>query len=280
MRNLLTSLIFLNFLSPAFSQPTQIQVFGGAANYQGDLQYGTGRLPRYTLKQARAVAGIGAEFGLTARTALRASFSIGKIGADDKISGHDVKRNLNFITTISEVMVGGQYYLLDPSKRVVAPYVFAGIAVFKFNPYTYDTVGNKHFLKPLSTEGQGILPGKEHYALTQFAIPFGGGIKGFISNRVYVGLEIGMRKTFTDYLDDVSSDYVDENVLLAARGPVAVALAYRGNELQGGHTYPAAGASRGRPSHKDWYYFTTAFIGYRFVSASRWKNSLKCPKVN
>jgi hypothetical protein len=150
--------------------------------------------------------------------------------------------------------------------RIVSPYVFGGVAVFHYNPYAYDSLGNKQFLKPLSTEGQGLAqyPGSKPYKLTQFAIPFGGGIKFRISQNTVLSYEVGLRKTFTDHLDDVSGPYVDQFTLAQERGLKAVEMAYRGGEVKGGNTtYPADGTVRGGPKYKDWYYFTgfTLYIG-------------------
>ena len=113
------------------------------------------------------------------------------------------------------------------------------MAIYHFNPYTTDTSGAKTYLKPLSTEGEGFIAGKKNYDLTQLAIPFGAGVKFALSDNVNVGLEVGYRKLFTDYLDDVSSTFVDQSTLLANRGGEAVQLAYRGDELKNGVPYPA-----------------------------------------
>src|SRR5258708_5350638 len=72
-----------------------------------------------------------------------------------------------------------------------------------------------------------------------------------------------MRKLFTDYLDDVSTNYVDQNLLLLNRGPKAVELAYRGDELKNGSSYPPAGSKRGGSSVNDWYYFTMFTASFR-----------------
>jgi len=69
------------------------------------------------------------------------------------------------------------------------------------------------------------------------------------------GIEFSQRKTFTDYIDDVSTHYVDQNILLQVKGPKAVALAYRGDELPNGAGYPRDGEQRGTPKEMDWYYF-------------------------
>ncbi len=117
------------------------------------------------------------------------------------------------------------------------------------------TSGQKFYLRPLRIEGEGFSDGVKNYNLTQFAIPFGGGIKLSLSDNINVGVELGLRKLFTDYLDDISKLYLDQNSLLNARGAKAVELAYPGNELKNGTPYPPAGTIRGRSKHKDWYYF-------------------------
>lgn len=139
-----------------------------------------------------------------------------------------------------------------------------GVAVFHFDPYTFDSSGNKYYLKLLSTEGEGFVEGKPDYKLTQFSIPFGAGVKLSLTDNFNVGLEMGFRKTFTDYLDDVSTTYVDESLLLSNRGAKAVELAYRGDELKDGNpNYPPAGAKRGNSLQKDWYYFTGVTFSFR-----------------
>ncbi|MDQ3278945.1 MAG: hypothetical protein M3Q06_11505, partial [Bacteroidota bacterium] len=173
-----------------------------------------------------------------------------------------------------------------------SPYAFAGVGLYHFNPYVKDS-GQKVFLKPLSTEGQGLqqYPTRKPYALTQVSVPFGGGVKYNISDNVRIGLEIGMRRLFTDYLDDVSKTYVDANDLLAAKGPVAVKYAYRGNEVPGeipGYPdvgFPAKDAQRGNPKANDWLYFTGLHLtfrlggGYGKTAASGKKSKYGCPTV-
>src|SRR5690606_14576938 len=101
----------------------------------------------------------------------------------------------------------------------------------------------------------------------QLAIPFGGGLRFALNDNIRIGAELGLRKLFTDYLDDVSTVYADQNELMAFRGPEAVELAYRGDELQNSTlSYPAAGAQRGGAKLKDWYYFTGINISLRIGS--------------
>ena len=172
-----------------------------------------------------------------------------------------------------------------------SPYAFAGLAVYRFNPYVIDS-GQKVFLQPLSTEGQG-LPGSrlKPYQLTQLSIPFGGGIKVNLSDNFRLGVEMGLRRLFTDYLDDVSGFYPDAAELLAAKGPKAVQLSYRGDEVPGERPgypdvgFPAKGVERGGPSKKDWYYFTGIHLtfrlggGYGKTFSSGGKRNYGCPTV-
>jgi hypothetical protein len=152
----------------------------------------------------------------------------------------------------------GEYTFLDITQKKFSPFLYAGIAVFHYDPYAYDTLGRLLYLQPLSTEGEGLpqYPDQKPYSLTQFAIPVGGGIKFRVSENIILAYEIGFRKTFTDYLDDVSSYYVDQAILQNAKGGQAVEMAYRGNELKGGAPYPPAGTKRGSAKTKDIYYYT------------------------
>ncbi len=141
----------------------------------------------------------------------------------------------------------------------------------------------RYYLQPLSTEGEGLpqYPGQKPYNLTQFAIPFGGGIKFRVSENVVLAYEIGFRKTFTDYLDDVSTFYVDQAILQTAKGPKLLQMAYRGNELKGGAPYPAAGTIRGGPKYKDLYYYTGIRVSIAIISRHNsyyGRGRTDCPK--
>jgi len=249
------SVIFLNITG--YSQQLHLNFFAGIANYQGDLQ-----TKRITFNQARQALGAGLSYEICSKVFIRSQFTYARIGAQDQ-NGKNAARNLDFTSTIFEGQLAAEYYLRDLDLYTISPYLFAGVAVFHHNPFTHDLNGQKIYLKPLSTEGQGFYPGRKEYSLTQFAIPFGGGLKMALSDNVRVGLEFGLRKLFTDYLDDVSANYVDQNLLLANRGQTAVDLAYRGDELKNGPGYPADGEIRGGPKYKDWYYITSLNFSFR-----------------
>lgn len=259
MRKYLFLLTAAFLASTCFAQ-VRVGVFAGIADYQGDLTEKIFQNPRFAF-------GINGAYQITSRINLRAGLSFAKVsGADSLSSQRDLQlRNLSFQTSITELSLIGEYDIFDMDLKPWSPYAFAGIAVYHFNPYTFDRSGNKIFLQPLSTEGQG-LPGypNKPYSLTQLAIPFGGGIKYDISSTVRIALEFGMRKLFTDYLDDVSGNYADPNELFANKGQTAVDLSYRGDEVAGGNlNYPVKGFTRGSPKYKDYYYFTGIHLMFR-----------------
>ena len=161
-----------------------------------------------------------------------------------------------------DIELGAQYNILSLNNSWWTPYIFAGVGLYHFNPFTKTTDGAKTYLQPLSTEGQGIEPGKKEYKLTQFNIPLGVGATYAVSEDIRVGLELGYRKLFTDYLDDVSTTYADQGALLAAKGQTAVDLAYRGNEVGSGG-YPAAKTPRGGSNVKDGYYYMALTVTVR-----------------
>jgi len=262
MKSLFLSLLVI----PGFIQAQRwhVNVTGGLSNYSGDLQSKT-----YTFDQSNFAFGAGAQYDITRNFSVISNLSLMKLSASDQFNNADlVFRNLSFQSNVFEWNLLGEYTFLDMTKKTVSPFLFAGIAVFHYDPYAYDTLGQKTYLNPLSTEGEGLpqYPGQKPYSLTQFAIPFGGGIKFRVSENVVLAYEVGFRKTFTDYLDDVSTIYVDQTILANAKGGKAVELAYRGNELKGGAPYPAAGSIRGGSKYKDMYYYTGIRVSIALIS--------------
>jgi hypothetical protein len=260
-------ILLIGIIVPSFLQAQRwhVNLSGGISNYSGDLQS-----KAFTLDQSFAAFALGAQYDLTPNISVLSNISLMKVGAADKYNKPSlVFRNLSFQTQILEWNVLGEYNLFDITRSRFTPYVNAGIAIYHFNPYAFDSSGNKVYLQPLSTEGEGLsqYPNIKPYGLYQVAIPFGAGIKLRIADNVVLAYEVSFRKLFTDYLDDVSNAYVDQNILLNAKGPKAVEMAYRAGELKGGDpNYPVAGTMRGSSKYKDWYYFTGIRISIALVS--------------
>jgi len=277
MKSLFIPLLLIPGLLQA--QRWHLNLTGGLSNYSGDLQGKS-----YTFDQSYFAYGAGVQYDITRNFSAISNISVMKVGASDQYNNPDlVFRNLSFQSNIIEWNLLGEYTFFDITEKKFSPFVFAGIAVFHNNPYAYDTLGQKVYLKPLSTEGEGLpqYPGQKPYNQTQFAIPVGGGIKFRVSEDVVLAWEVGFRKTFTDYVDDVSTDYVDQTILQNAKGGTAVEMAYRANELKGGAPYPPAGTMRGSSKYKDYYYYTGIRVSISLVSRHNGyygRGSTDCPK--
>jgi len=261
MKTVFLFTIFLFSFLLLSAQKVHIGVAGGLANYNGDL------LDKiYPKKITNGFIGLTVHYELQDQILIRGSYNFARVNGSDTYSEKSYlrERNLQFESAISEFSVVGEYYLFNLYEKRFSPYGFVGLGIFHFNPYTSDSTGQKVFLKPLSTEGQGLYPNRKYYSLWQPAIPFGGGVKFAITENIRIGIELGLRKLFTDYLDDVSISYPNYDDLLAARGQTAVDFSYRGDELPGGETaFPVKDTQRGGSGEKDIYYFTGINISFR-----------------
>ncbi|MET6997644.1 DUF6089 family protein [Chitinophaga defluvii] len=282
----ITAILLLFVIAPFFSIAQDWHVGGllGISNYNGDLVE-----KRVDFRYTGPAIGLLARKDINRYLTLRGGFTFGIISAADSTNENKnlVARNLSFKSNVFELSVLGELNFLDIEAKGFTPYIFAGVAGFGFDPTAKDLQGNRISLRSLGTEGQGLpqYPDRQAYNLIQVAIPFGAGIKVLLNDSWTLGLEVGIRKTFTDYLDDVSTTYVDENTLLAMRGQKAVDMAYRGDEVTGKGqipgTYPLDGTVRGNPDNKDWYMFSGLTITYRLSSGSSggWgrQKASRCP---
>jgi len=275
-------IILFSLLLGAFNSSAQrpqdksaeIGVFLGGSYYIGDLNPLVHFGP-----MTKPAAGAVFRYNVNPRLALRANAFFGTIQADDAISSSlaQQQRNLNFKSKVSEFSVQAEFNFLDyqigNERKKFTPYIFLGIGAFKFNPVA--TYYNYSFtLQPLGTEGQGLDGGpRKKYKLTQVCIPFGVGIKTNLSKMIGLSIEWGMRKTFTDYLDDVSTTYYNPAKLAAAHGAVSAVAAdpSRGTDPN----YSNVGRQRGNPTTKDWY----SFAGITLTLKLKEKRET-CPGVN
>lgn len=190
------------------------------------------------------------------------------------------QRNLNFKTNVWEVYGALEVYPLMFLKRKqeyaprLRPYGLVGIGLFHFNPKgsLTDANGNTTWykLQPLRTEGEGMsqYPASKPYKLTQMNIPFGGGVKYFISDRVNFAVELLYRKTFTDYIDDVSKTYIDQNDFAKYLPASEAALASQLSDktipiIFPGMTRWPKGTQRGDTKDGDTYFSVIAKIGIK-----------------
>jgi hypothetical protein len=248
--------LFLFVTGSCFGQTWEAEILAGVSGYKGDLIK-----HHFAVKSMMPAVGVNLKYNFDNFILLRAGISWLKVTGDDKNNKQvDLRaRNLSFKSDIIEASLCVEYNLLEPEIFDAYPYIFGGIGVYHFNSYTYDDSNKKTWLRPLSTEGQGLAayPGRKPYSQTQLCLPFGAGWKWNFSKRYDIIYEIGYRVLFTDYLDDVSKTYVDPQLLLAARGPKAVEVAYRAQHSAGSYPFQEGpGDQRGNPNIRDWYFFS------------------------
>ncbi len=249
--------------------------------------------------------------------AFRAAYNWGFLRGDDVTSSTTdpqafgrYTRNQSFRNFINELSLGIEFHVLPNYRRPAQrppfnAYVFLGVAGYHHQPqgktpkFDYQTGSDAPLpagmipgewvnLKPLGTEGQNIADPSiagENYSLWQVAVPLGiGGRIAFPRQNINVGLELGYRYVFTDYLDDVSTEFVDldrftdpaarifsdrsaelEAVVTGEQRNVRLVqedfngtLYYFAGEINGGHS----GVVRGNPNDNDMYFITQIRVTY------------------
>lgn len=221
----------------------EVGILVGGSYYIGDLN------PTKQFFLTQPAAGLFYRFTPNYRYAFRGGVNFGNIMGDDSQSDNadQVQRNLNFKSQIIEFNAVAEFnfleYRISNNKYKFTSYLFLGLDVFSFKPRAQ--MGNFWIdLQPLHTEGQ-----TKGYKLTQIAIPFGVGVKMNVSKQVGIGLEWGPRKTFTDYLDDVSGTYPDTEIN-PFTSPNSIKLSDRSKNAGSN-----INEQRGNPRTKDWYFF-------------------------
>ena len=252
----------------------------GASNFLGELgganQIGTNGFKDLELSLTRPAFTVGLRYKLTPFFSLHSHLTYGQVRGDDKLTTEFFRhnRNLNFKSNIYEFNVNfeaallsqreGGIYRLRGVRRTTSfegsVYGFVGIGLFHFNPK--GEINDKWYdLQPLGTEGQGISPARDKYKRTQVCIPLGIGGRYFFNRRLGVGFEFGVRKTFTDYIDDVSKTYYDMDAIRQKYGEVAAQLS---NPTLGlSEASSLEGSQRGDPRDKDAYMFFMISLHYK-----------------
>lgn len=210
------------------------------------------------------------------------------------------QRNLNFKSDVWEIYGALEVYPIEFLRRNqetqhrLRPYGLVGIGLFHFNPKgsLTDANGNTSWykLQPLKTEGQGMAeyPYSKPYKLTQMNIPLGAGIKYFFSERINTSMEVLYRKTFTDYIDDVSKKYIDQKDFVKYMSASNAALATQLSDktipiIYPGMTRWSSGTQRGDMKDADTYFSVVLKFGIKLGPLSD-ENSMrarqrKCPSV-
>lgn len=257
MKYLLSAFVVLIFQVQSFAQISaqtdwELGATAGFSWYNGDLNTSTMFGRNYMNKSF----GIIVRKNINQRWALRFEGNYGALNADDSwsLDAFQRARNLNFQTKLYEVAGGIEFNFLEfdalSRKYKFSPYSFIELGVFHFNPETY-VEGNVYKLRPLMTENKA-------YKLTNVCIPFGFGMKVAPSDRIILGLEWGMRKTYSDYIDDVSDMYPKAGELTGLSENLSDRSLY-----QSGPDGTNWGTMRGNARTKDWYSIVKASVSIR-----------------
>jgi hypothetical protein len=220
----------------------------GLSSYYGDL------CDQVVCFRYRPGISVGGYYRYNSRISFRGDLTYLRLSGTDQ-NGTNKTRNLSFRSPMIELAGGIMYDLLYFDRNynlrpTLTPYVFLEVGGFYYNPRA-EYQGKWYSLRPLMTEGH-------KYSSVSFAIPFGGGVRYKINSIMDLSFEMAYRKTFTDYLDDISTNYVSQS---SFSNPVAAALADR--TAEGGYYNGAhwdAGHKRGDPHKKDGYFI----FGFKF----------------
>jgi hypothetical protein len=256
----------------------------GGSNYWGDLT----RDYQPLWSKTKLAGGLLCRYNVSPYITFKGSALYGQIQGSDKNYSYDLyrtRRNLSFKSDIVEFSAQIEWNILGYENTRTnygwSPYLFGGVSVFRFNPKAqFNYISGIHDpslqsqsgewieLQPLGTEGQETTKfnDKRRYSLTQISIPLGIGSKWQLDDHWAIGIEFGVRKTFTDYLDDVSSIYVDDQIVGGASGPMAVALKDRSAEVNNDLSVKFENNDpRGNPKSKDWYLISGVTLTYRIL---------------
>jgi len=231
-----------------------------ALNYYGDLSPKTSRFST-DLSFTRPAIGLHFSHRFGPRYALTGTFLYGTLKGSDSESANQgdtengvyrYQRNLSFRNRIKELSVVASFDLFQNSATYISrvnwtPYAFVGASMLLHNPQAQapatdlhgvplDQAGEWVDLQELGTEGQRsqLQPGDANYGLSQYkklqiAIPIGLGVRFRLNEILDFSFETGFRYLFTDYIDDVSRNYVDLGVF--GTNELAKAMSYRSNEV-------------------------------------------------
>jgi len=262
-------------------QYTSIGVNLNAMNYFGDLNPNT-NFASFKLADTRPNIGISITHRFFPRVSGRFGLAYGRITAndgdnanrDDPNARYRYTRNMNFRNDIAEASAVMIVDLIENRNNYLkrpdfVPYLFAGLAGFYHSPKGQYN-GTWYDLQQYQTEGKS-------YSKVSFAIPFGAGVRYRINRNLDASFEIGLRKTFTGYLDDVSGNYYADASTPSKSEQARYFAGYNGGTYGQGITNNSTGLGGGfvpgqkrGEGHNDWY--TVSGFSLNYILTPRIKN--------
>ncbi|MBL0048816.1 MAG: outer membrane beta-barrel protein [Bacteroidetes bacterium] len=269
----------------------EISVGIGATNFLGDLgganQIGTHVFRDIEFSTTRPDISAGFRYFFTQSISAKAGIYYGLVSGSDNLTGQPQRnyRNLSFKSNIWELSAQAEVSGLTVYREghrydikrahgykniLFQAYGFFGVGVFHFNPKGYYR-GRWYNLRDMGTEGQGLPGEPDKYKRFSFCMPIGAGFRYGISKNINIGIEYGIRKTFTDYIDDVSGVYYDKETIRANSGDAAAYFSDPSSGLDPNAT--TAGEDRGHPNYKDTYMFMFVTLNYRIADYHKRTNA-------
>ena len=243
-------LIIFFFPYSGRSQTMEVGLLAGGSYYLGDLN------PGKHFINTQLLYGALIRYNFDTRWAVKVSFSRGKIKGNSAQSSFLPDRNLQFESPVTDISAVAEFnffsYFIGSRYNSISPYIYAGIGCFIFEP-----VSGGQSLRAAGTEGQNVgYEGRKPYSTFGLGIPMGLGVKYSLSKAIGISVFWEIHKTFTDYLDDVSSTYYLVGSSIDVNDP---------NQLL---SDPALnhqpGMQRGNPENNDWFAFFGVSVTYKF----------------
>jgi hypothetical protein len=250
------------FILPArksCAQRIEVGATLGAANYVGDLA------PSMVASETHPALGFFGRYNISSSFAVTAGINFTRVSGSDKHFPVNQPRNLSFRSNITEYATTVEFnfskYALGILDKKFTSYVFLGLGMFQYNPQAY--YRNEWIdLRGIQTEGKS-------YNTLSMMIPFGMGIKWRMNRSFALEASVGFRKTYTDYLDDVSDTYSDVAQQQQNKGITAAILTDRSAEINNGEFRNKPGYRRGNPDFNDWYVMGGITLSYRIFNRQK-----------
>lgn len=261
----------------------------GSSHFLGDLggadQIGTHLAADWDWRTTYPVISAGLRYKNSRFFGFKGALALGFLGGADSETKEYYRnaRNIAVRTQLVELSVQAEFYFnkeqqghlyriknAKGARRIdLQGYGFVGLGFVYYNAQgSYK--GSWYSLRPLSTEGQGLPGGPSTYLPITMSFPFGVGAKYGIDKKWSVGLEIGLHYTLSDYLDDVSGVYYDNNVIRASKGDAAAYFADPSTVAD--RAQFTAGEMRGEKKWNDAYVFAMLNVNYKVMYRKRPKS--------
>ncbi|NLB86855.1 MAG: hypothetical protein GX793_07325 [Bacteroidales bacterium] len=255
----------------------EVSIGGGTNNFLGELggskTVGSHFVKDFDFYSSRWQFQAGYSYKLSESWAISTNLIYGRLYGSDELSGEENRynRNISFRSPFVDLSANIQFSIMKERyghrydlKRVKGAgnipnlYIFTGISGMYFNPKGQYTDGKWYALQPLGTEGQGIIPTREKYSRIAFGIPLGIGINYMIDRNFGIGAEYAVKYYFTDYIDDVSSTYVDPEIFTDP-----IAAYFSSGTANPGWRGTGPGQQRGQTNYNDAYMYLTVKLTYK-----------------